>query len=100
VPTDLEKSDALKSPPGLSDPAGAVVTWLEIGQIQGVWTSVTSAHFGGHSMLQIRAFSGVENSIFARDRREHEARSTEKFLNSPTPPTKTSDSCGSRNAHG
>jgi len=46
-----------------------VVTWLEIGEIQGVWTSVTSAHFGGHSMLQIRAFSGVENSIFGIERR-------------------------------
>jgi hypothetical protein len=92
IPADRpRKPDALKSPPGLSDPAGAVVTWLEIGQIQGVWTSVTSAHFGEHSMLQIRAFSGVENSIFgigSRGRRGGSGASTRRgaLKNFSTPP--------------
>ncbi len=59
-----KKTDALKSPPAHFDPASVVKTRLKIGEIQGVWTSVTSVNFGEHSLLQIRAFSGVENSIF------------------------------------
>ena len=34
---------------------------------------MTSAHFGGHSGLKNRAFSGVENSIFGIERRRERA---------------------------
>ncbi len=71
-----KKTDALKSPPAHFDPAGTTTTRLKIGEIQGVWTSVTSVNFGEHSMLQIRAFSGVENSIFVIERCEQEAPAT------------------------
>jgi hypothetical protein len=80
APTDLEKPDALKRPCSNPDRPGAVRTRLRIGQIQVAWTSVTSGNVGGHSMLENRHFSGVENSSFGIERRELRAFSEEEFF--------------------
>jgi len=80
----------------ISDPAGAVRTRLEIGQIQGVWIPMDS---GAHSFVPIRAHSCVEISIFARSGGEQRAPEIFSWSRMNSKNSREYFSRGARNPH-